>query len=212
MQRARLWSTLAALVVVIGAGLWLWWNFDLRWRPHAITRNQAQIAKILDAAGWVSPRLAGPKLYVISYGACTECIRFENTAFPKLQAAGVDTRAIVIARADKNGQTLSTAPERAAVAELWLNRDWGLLQRWLATDPPQAWTAPGLAPADGDSARTAVIEAGRGSVEDLRPLLKANGIGLAYPLAIWWTKDGAMHGCVCNDPRSFGKVERELGA
>jgi len=212
MQRVRLWFTLAVIVLIVGGGLWLWWNFDLRWRPHTINKNQAQIAKILDAAGWVSPHLTGPRLYVITYRACPRCLRFEGEVLPKLQAAGVDTRVIVIARADKNGLVQSSAPERATVAELWLNRDWALLQRWLAANPPQAWTAPGLAPADGDSARTAVIEAGRKSVEDLRPLLKANGLDFAYPTAIWWTKAGVMHGCVCDDPRRFGKVESELGA
>ena len=212
MQRVRLWFTLAVIALVIGAGLWLWWDFDLRWRPHTIAKDQARIAKILDTAGWVSPHLAGPRLYLISYRACPECIRFENEALPKLQAAGVDTRVIVIARADRNGLTLSTAPERATVAELWLNRDWKLFQRWLAADPPTAWTAPGLAPADGDTARTAVIEAGRKSVEDLRPLLKANGIDLDYPMVIWWTKVGVMHGCVCDKPPSWTNVEKELGA
>jgi hypothetical protein len=212
MQRVRLWFTLAVIALVIGAGLWLWWDFDLRWRPHTIAKDQAQIAKILDTAGWVSPHLAGPRLYLTSYRACPECIRFENEALPKLQAAGVDTRVIVIARADRNGLTLSTAPERATVAELWLNRDWKLFQRWLATDPPTAWSASGLPPADGDVARTAVIEAGRKSVDDLRPLLKANGIDLDYPTVIWWTKAGVMHGCVCGKPPSWANVEKELGA
>jgi len=212
MQRVRLWFTLAAIVLVGGAGLWLWWNFDLRWRPHVIGKNQAQIGKILDSAGWVSPHLTGPRLYVVAYRDCPECIRFENDALPKLQAAGVDTRLIVIARADRNGLVLSTSPERTTVAELWLNRDWALLRRWLAVTPPQAWTAPGLVPADGDSARAAVIEVGRKSVEALRPLLKANGVDFAYPTLIWWTKTGVMHACVCVDPRGFAKVEQELGA
>ena len=212
MQRVRQWFAFAVILLVIGGGLWLWWNFDLRWRPHTIAKDQAQVAKILDTAGWVSPHLAGPRLYLISYRACPECIRFENEALPKLQAAGVDTRVIVIARADRNGLTLSTAPERATVAELWLNRDWKLFQRWLATDPPTAWSASGLPPADGDAARTAVIEAGRKSVDDLRPLLKANGIDLDYPTVIWWTKAGVMHGCVCGKPPSWANVEKELGA
>jgi hypothetical protein len=212
MQRVRLWFTLAAIVFVVGAGLWLWWNFDLRWRPRTISRDQAQIAKILDGAGWVSPHLPGPKLYVIAYRACPECIQLENEALPKLQAAGVDTRVIIIARADVNGQVLSSPPERATVAELWLNRNWSLLQRWLAVTPPQAWTAPGLAPADGDNARTAVVEAGRKTIEDLRPLLQANGVKLDYPVLIWWTKAGVMHGCACDKPQNYGNVEKELGA
>jgi hypothetical protein len=55
------------VLAVIGGGLFEWWNLDLRWRPHAITRNQAEITKILEGSGWVSPGLKGPKLYVITY-------------------------------------------------------------------------------------------------------------------------------------------------
>ena len=212
MQRVRQWFAFAVILLVIGGGFWLWWNFDLRWRPHTIAKNQTQIAKILDGAGWVSPHLPGPKLYMISHRSCADCIAFEKEAFPKLQAAGVETRVIVIARADTNGLAHSTAAERATVAELWLNRDWGLLQRWLAVTPPDAWTAPGLAPADGDAARTAVVEAGRKAVEDLKPLLKANGLNFAYPTLIWWTKAGVMRACTCRQPQSYGNVEWELGA
>ncbi|MGI8840385.1 MAG: hypothetical protein ACR2F8_06350, partial [Caulobacteraceae bacterium] len=123
MQRVRQWFAFILIIVVIGGGLWLWWNFDLRWRPRAVSKNQAQIAAILDGAGWVSPHLPGPKLYLIAYRDCADCVAFEKGALPKLQAAGVDTRVIMIARADINGLTRSTAPERATVAELWLNRD-----------------------------------------------------------------------------------------
>src|SRR5665213_2806884 len=125
MQRFRRWFTFVAIIVIIGGGMWLWWNFDLRWRPRTIAKNQAQIARILDGAGWVSPHPPGPKLYMIAYRSCPDSIRFEKEALPKRQAAGVDTRVIMIARADKNGLVRSTAPERATVAELWLNRDWG---------------------------------------------------------------------------------------
>jgi hypothetical protein len=211
MKRVRIGFFGFLALVVVGAGLWAWWSLDLRWRPHAITKNQAEIGKILTTAGWVSPKLAGPKLYMISYRSCPDCIRFEKQEFPKLQAAGVDTRVIMIARADLNGASKSTVPERSTVAELWANRDWKLYQRWTAVSPPDAWTAPGIAPADGDATRTAVIELGRKLVSDLRPLLKDNGIRFAYPTLIWWTKDGAMHGCACEKAASYANVEKELG-
>jgi len=212
MRRVRIGFFGLLFLVVVGAGLWAWWNFDLRWRPHTITKNQAQIGKILAAAGWVSPKLPGPKLYMISYRSCPDCIRFEKEAFPKLQAAGVDTRVIVIARADKNGLAKSTPPERATVAELWVNRDWKLFERWTAVTPPDAWTAPAVAAADGDATRTAVIELGRNLVTDLKPLLAANGVNFAYPTLVWWTKTGAMHACACEKAASYANVERELGA
>jgi len=78
----------------------------------------------------------------------------------RLRAAGVEVRIIVFARADREGMALSTAAERATVAELWLTRDWTLYQRWTAT-PPRNWTAAGLPEADDSLARRAVEDAGR---------------------------------------------------
>lgn len=149
---------------------------------------------------------------MVSYRACPDCVRFAQAELPKLQAAGVDTRVIMIARADRNGISGSTPAERATVAELWVNRDWKLLERWMALTAPDAWSATGIPPADGDVARTAVIEAGRKAVEDLTPPLKANGVRLAYPVLIWWTKAGVMRGCACERAQSWRFVERELGA
>jgi hypothetical protein len=79
----------------------------------------------------------------------------------------VDTRVDQIARRDLNGVAQSTPAERATIAELWLNRSWPLMEQWEAVQA-DTWTAPGIAPADGDMARTAVVEAGRKLVDDLR--------------------------------------------
>ncbi len=210
MKNWKLWAGLAAVVVVIGAGWWAWWNFELRWRPKTITRNQAEIAKILEGSGWVSPGLPGPKLYMISFRTCPDCVRFKKEEYPRLHKAGIDTRLIEIARADRNGVPKSTPVERATVAELWINRSWALSEKWDAT-PVDAWTAPGLKPADGDIARTAVIEAGRKSVEDLVPLLKQNGVNFAYPLLVWWTPDGQMKACACEKRETYRFVRKDLG-
>lgn len=210
MKNFRLWAILALVLAAVGFGLWAWWNYDLRWRPHTIKRHQAEIARILEQSGWVSPGLTGPKLYMVSFRTCPDCIRFKEEEFPKLHEAGVDTRVIEIARADKNGVPKSTPVERATVAELWTNRSWKLMEAWEAA-PAEAWTAPGLPPADGDIARTAVIEAGRKTVEDLRPLLKANGVSFAYPALVWWTKDGEMRACACERRETYRFVRKELG-
>ena len=98
---------------------------------------------------------------------------------------------IEIARRDDNGVAQSTPVERATVAELWVNRRWALSEPGTPR-PIDAWKAQGIPPADGDVARTAVVEAGRKMVEDLTPLLKANGVTFAYPLLVWWAKDGKM--------------------
>ena len=211
MRKIQAWLMMIAFAAVIFGVLYLWWDFDLRWRPHAITKHQDEIASILQGSGWVSPGLAGPKLYMIAYRACPECTRYQQVEFPRLQKAGVDTRVIEIARADLNGQSLSTPAERTTVAELWVNRSWPLFERWISA-PIASWTAPGLPPADGDVARTTVVEAGRETIDKLTQLLKDNGLRLAYPTLIWWTKEGVMHGCACTKPGADGPVRRELAA
>lgn len=210
MKRFQVWAIVILIAALAGAGGFAWWNYDLRWRPKTITKHQAEITKILESSGWVSPGKTGPKLYMVSFRTCPDCVRFRAEEFPGLHAADVDTRVIVIARRDRNGVAKSTPDERATVAELWLNRSWPLMERWEET-PPEAWTATGLPPADGDMARTAVVEAGRKMVDDLAPLLKANGINFAYPTLIWWTKDGKMRGCACEKRETYRFVRRELG-
>ena len=210
MKRLRISLVLVLAGLVIIGGLWVWWELGAGSRPATITKNQSEIVKVLDGTGWVSPHLTGPKLYMVAWRDCADCNAFQAREFGRLKAAGVDTRVIMVARPDKNGLAQSTPAERTTVAELWVNRDFGLYERWMAA-ASAAWTAPGLAAADGDVARTAVIDAGRKSVDDLAPLLKANGIGAGYPTLIWWDKAGLMRGCACG-PASFDAIARELGA
>jgi hypothetical protein len=122
----------------------------------------------------------------------------------------VDTRVIVIARRDVNGLSKSTPVERATVAQLWLTRDWKLLQAWEAA-PPDAWTAPGIPRADGDLARMAVVEGGRSLVDRLTRLMGDNRVRFAYPLLVWWNAKGEMRACACEAPQSYRFVRRELG-
>ncbi|HVN00181.1 MAG TPA: hypothetical protein VMT68_08205 [Caulobacteraceae bacterium] len=211
MRRLLLGLGVLGVLAVAGAVVFLLWDLDWRWRPHTITRHQAEIGKALDQAGWVSPHLTGPKLYMISFRSCSDCVRFEKTEFPKLQKADVDTRVIVIARSDSNGQAHSTPAERNTVAELWTNRSWRLYQQWSLANPSD-WAAPGIAPADGDAARTAVIGVGRGLAAQLAAELKESGVDFAYPTLVWWTKDGRMRACACVDPQTYRFVEQELGA
>jgi hypothetical protein len=214
MRRWKLWATLVLVVIVTGAGLYGWWAMDLRWRPRTITRNQAQIASLLQRSGWVSPGLKGPVLYEIGFRSCEDCVRLRLEEFPRFHKAGVDTRVIMIARRDYNGLARSTPAERSTVAELWVNRNWNLLEAWEQT-PSDAWTAKGITPADDDAARAAVVEQSRQLVDQLRPLLAANGIargGFRFPTLIWWDKQGRMRGCACEKRPSYHFIREELGA
>jgi hypothetical protein len=209
MRKFVVWLVMLAILGAFAFGAW--WNYDLRWRPKTITKHQAEITRILEQSGWVSPGYGGPKLYMVGFRSCPDCIRFKTEEFPGLHKEIVDTRVIEIARRDLNGIAKSTPAERATVAELWLNRSWALAERWDAT-PVEAWTAAGIPPADNDMARTAVIEAGRKMVDDLTPLLKDNGIDFAYPLLIWWNDKGEMRGCACEKRETYRFVRKELGA
>jgi hypothetical protein len=210
MKRWKLWGGLVLVLAVAAFGLFAWWNYDLRWRPKTIAKNSAEIGRLLQSSGWVSPGIKGRPLYMISFRTCPDCIRFKTQEFPKLQAAGVDTRVIEIARRDVNGLSKSTPIERSTVAQLWLTRDWKLFEAWDSV-PPDAWKGIGVPPADGDLARTAVVESGRSLVDRMQALLKPNGIALRYPTLIWWDKDGRMRGCACESPQTYRFVEHELG-
>ena len=51
MKRFGRWLVAIVVIAAVGAGAWAYWNYDLRWRPKTITRNQAEITKILETAG-----------------------------------------------------------------------------------------------------------------------------------------------------------------
>jgi hypothetical protein len=218
MRRFLLILGLAAIVVVAGAMVYLMWDLDWRWRPHTVAKQQAEIAQALEQSGWVSPHLTGPKVYVILYQGCEPCQAQLPAAIAKLQAADVDTRMIVIARSDQNGQALSTPQDRALTAELWTNRSWRLFQQTfpaISTAPTSATpkvAPPVIPPADGDAARSAVIEVGHQLATTLGGELKDNGVSFDYPTLVWWTKDGKMRACACTSATSLGFVEKELGA
>ena len=210
MRRFKLWASALLILAVAAAGVWALWNFELRWRPNTITRHQAQIVQLLQSAGWVSPGRKSKVLYIVTSPGCAACDRFTTEQLPDLQAAGIETRVIVVARRDLNGRVQSTPADRATVAQLWLTRDWRLLQTWQAA-PAGAWKAPGVPPADGDLARMAVVEGARGMVDKLTPLLRANGVRFAYPTLVWWNAKGEMRACACQRPESDRFVRRELG-
>ena len=212
LRRFLMFSLLAVVLgaVLAGVGYWAYWNYYARWRPVTIVKNQAEIQKLLDSAGWVSPARTGPWIYMITYRACPECARYQREEFPKLAEVNVDTRVIIFARADLQGQSQSTAAERATVSELWINRNWMLYLQWMAT-PRQQWAAPGLRPADGDIARTAVVDASRQFVGKLEPMLKANGLGTDFPILIWRDRDGYLKACACSDRRSYKFIRHDLG-
>jgi hypothetical protein len=211
IRAVKLWAALALVLGLMVGGAWAYWNFELRWRPKTIDKNQAEIAAILQASGWVSPNLTGQKLYMVAYRDCPDSARFAEREFKRLHKANVDTRVIEIARRDENGVAKSTPAERATVAQLWITRDWKLLEAWRAA-PAATWTAKGIPAADGDMARTAVVEAGRSTVDRLTPLLKANGVRFGYPLLVWWNEAGEMRACACDRRETYRFVRKELGA
>ncbi len=89
MRRFLLGLVLVGILAVAGAVVFLMWDLDWRWRPHTITKHQAEIAQALDQSGWVSPHLTGPKLYVIVYRDCARLHAVRTGRVP--EAAGAPT-------------------------------------------------------------------------------------------------------------------------
>ncbi|WP_296816964.1 hypothetical protein [Brevundimonas sp.] len=214
MRKFLVWSALAIVIALLASmgGYWAYWNFYARFQPTLITRNQAEIQRLLDEASWVSAGGGGEPLYLVGWRDCDSCQTYQREEFPLLRAAGVEPRVVMIARPDREGLAQSTAAERATVAELWLTRDWTLYQRWSAT-PPRNWTAAGIPPADGNLARTAVVGAGRDFQQRLETLLRASGVrSISYPLILWRDQDGYLKVCACSDSRSYAFIRDDVGA
>lgn len=195
-----------AFMAVAGHG---WAADDLNDRPKTLVR-EAEILSLLKSAGWVSPGLSKAKvLYMVSWQACPPCIVYEREDFPKLHAAGVDTRVIMYARASS-----STPQERAGVAELWKNRSWATWKKFTAI-PTSSWTAEGI-PADTVPERAALVRKSQAFADKMRELMAANGIGtrdhLNLPTLIWYGKDGHLRGCGCEKVETRKYVLQELGA
>ena len=75
MHKLKMIAVLVLVVLAVGGGLYGWWALDLRWRPHTITKSQAEISGLLQRSGWVSPGLKGPVLYEIGFRSCVDLAR-----------------------------------------------------------------------------------------------------------------------------------------
>jgi hypothetical protein len=203
-------GTMVAFVLLVGAVILLWWDIDVRWRPHELAKDSGKITTLLQAAGWVSSGGGASKLYVVGVRDCLGCERMLRAEVPALQKAGVDTRVIMIAPPDADGKPVGAPAERATVAELWVNRSWPLYQAWMAANPA-AWTAPGIPAADGDAGRTAVVAASRDLADKLQPLMRENGVAFTWPLVIWQTKDGTLEAATGDAPKTWAYMKRDLG-
>ena len=213
MRRFLIWSALAVVIglVIAGVGYWAYWNFYARFQPVTVTRNQAEIQRLLDEASWLSGGGGGEPLYVIGYRDSASFQRYQREEADRLRAGGVEMRIIVFARPDREGAPQSTPTERSTVAELWLSRDWSLYERWIAT-PSRNWTAAGVPQADGNLARSAVVEASRQFTTRLNDLLRDAGVATGHPLVIWRDQEGFLKACACSDSRSWLFVRDDVGA
>ena len=212
-RKVLLW--LMALVVILpalgGVGYWFYWDQFLRYKPVTITHNLTEIQSLLDRADYVSPKKPGPALYLVTYHACAACRQYEEQEFPKFASVNADTRVIVFARADNQGLSQSTPAERSTVAELWITRNWDFYQAWEQSSDSM-WKADGLIVADNDMARGAVVGASRDFINQLSPLLAANGVRVSYPLLLWRDSNNRLKVCACSSDKAYHFIREDLGA
>lgn len=199
------------VTAVLGlTGYWAYWNYYARWQPITISRKQTELQALLDASGYASLGREGREMWVITYRDCDSCRKWEAEELPRFEALPTDIRIVPFALFDIEGKTKSTPSERSTLAELWLNRSYSLYKQWRAT-PEELWQ-PTFRPADGDLARTAVVQASRDFITRLEPMMAENGVEIRYPLIIW--RDGTEHikVCACSDQRMYHFVRESLNA
>lgn len=155
-----------------------------------LSEETAELEALLSDMPWVSPGLSdGKVVYQFSFRTCPPCIQFKKEAWPKLQAADIDTRLIMTARRRK-----STADERTAVVELARTRDWDMAQAWMKANSPKGYYKKMTFPAaDGNAPREADLEKLRGQIDMLDEILAVNGIDMAYPTILWQDTKNIWH-------------------
>ncbi len=177
---------------------------------EVLTAHTDEIVELYENARWVHRGLDGPVLYVISFRTCPTCLAFKQAEFEGLEAAGVDVRWIIYARRDREGRQRSSTEERAVQAELWLNRDWQLFERWYATDPNTFYVTSQLPPvAEEDPARMAANEEARALVDRLSDLYAENDVEFAIP-TLFWRQNGEWVTYVGYEETSFAPVRAAL--
>ena len=214
MRRFLIWSGLAALIGLVLAvvGVWAYGHFYARFQPVTIDRNQAEVERLLAQSSWISETEGGePALYVVGDPRDPALRNWLREEGDKLRASGAQVRVVPFLPADAENRVTGSATDRAAIAELWLGRDPGLLNQWLAASP-EGWTAPGLTPAEGNLARTAVADASARFSDDLANLMSRAGVRAAWPMVIWRDREGFLRACACSDRRSWAFVRDELDA
>ena len=179
-------------------------------KVKTLTAQTAELETLLGEMAWVSPGLPGERaLYEISFRTCPSCISYHKTEFPKLQAMGVDTRLFVFARRSK-----STPPEeRTVVAELYKTRSWQLSEDWYAHSNPKRYYGKmqNIPDADGDAARTELVETGQRQIRQLMDILTANDITMATPTLLWQNESGQWRVAIGDNPVTNAQIRKELG-
>ncbi|MDI7775895.1 hypothetical protein [Asticcacaulis sp. EMRT-3] len=213
-RKTLLWAMALVVIVpaVLGGAYWVYWDQVVRFAPVVISNpdDVPKIQSLLDRVDYVSPGPQTRFVYLVTYRNCVPCNDYQRKEFPKLQAAGVETRVIVFARPDNQNIAQSSPEERSTVAELWLNRSWPLYVQWFNT-PNENWKATGLPVADKDMARSGVVWASRDFVDELGPILRRNKVNVGYPLIIWRDGDHQLKVCNCASEKAYPFIRQDFG-
>ncbi|MDQ7018891.1 MAG: hypothetical protein Q9M33_06975 [Robiginitomaculum sp.] len=175
--------------------------------PQTLHVDADQLTDTLEHGPWVSPGLSGRVLYKIGYRSCPDCISYEHTEFKDLHAAGVDTRVILYAR-----RNLSSAPERAVIADLACTREWPIYERWMSDVEGAYYFNYGVPPAPETSERrSACLEWGRIVRDRVGQIMARNGWNMEVPALFWKNDKGEWRFFLGNDARGKRLIRSELG-
>lgn len=160
--------------------------------PAVLSQRDADIWLALERSSWIAERdhsvkSNGKIVYAVTFRSCPTCAAFKAAEHDVLLKAGVEIRWVLYARRDRDGKARSKPGERAMVAELWLTRNPGLMNRWWAADDLDAFYQTETLPpsADGDARREGALAQSRALVDTLSGLLKDNKLDMAIPALFW---------------------------
>ena len=94
MRRFLIWTLLAAVVGVALAagGFWAYWSMYARFQPVTITRNQAEIQRLLDASPYLSAERGGVPIWIVGYRDSAATQAFAGAEADRLRAGGIEPR------------------------------------------------------------------------------------------------------------------------
>jgi hypothetical protein len=181
--------TMAGLVGLAGS---------LRAEPATVAIADEQLSDALNDAPWVDAGGQGPVVWVVAAARCDGCAQFHQQDLPRLEAAGLRVRIIMVSRREDRHPELDAWT--AAFAEA---RDPTMLV------PLKAARALPQPPPDDPAEVEGNLEWGRASYDRIAAIVARNGGRMRMP-ALFWRRGAEWRAAIGRDAHLADRVLLEL--